>query len=372
MASSAQFEITPRMLDALAAAHDAGNSASAIARLTKNFGEQDARWAVTQWELRRRAKEKFVLAEQMLFTRAALEMATHERVAEYHASLFPKDKTVADLTCGIGADLIALAKRGSAVGYDINLEHVVYARHNLDVHGLEAEIIVADATDFRTNTQYIYADPARRRGDKRVSADEFSPSLDALRPITADAVQVVIKLSPMLPDDFIVELGGRREFISYGGECRELLLHYPGDESQTFAVHIESGSKISEEEIYYSKKEPESYFYEADPAAIRAHCLGTFEMSALGDSNGYLTSSHLVVSPWLRSFEVLWQGAWRVKAVKEVLMKNQWKPVAVKKRGVDIDPVKVMKELRGLSGEEAVIAVYPVGAKAQAVILKKL
>src|SRR5687767_5373956 len=87
-----------------------------IDRVAEATSPEAARWAFEQWSLRKRAQEKFAKADEMLFTREALEQATHEELAHFHASQFPQRTRVADLTCGIGADLIALARNGEAVG----------------------------------------------------------------------------------------------------------------------------------------------------------------------------------------------------------------------------------------------------------------
>lgn len=358
------------MIAALAGAKSVGNSASAIARLAREFGDSEARWAVTQWELRRRGAEKFALAHEMLFTRPGLEMATHECVAEYHASLFPEGYLVADLTTGVGADLIALAHRGLVVGYELDTEHAAYARHNMQLHDLSGEVIEADSARESIYADYIFADPARRKDGRKVGASEFSPPLDRIVQVAQRAKGAVIKLTPMLTDGVIESLGGDREFVSFGGECRELLLRFPSNGS-THAVHIETGSRLEQVELYEAVDEAEAYFYEADPAAIRAHCLGNFDMPALGDSNGYLTSAQSIDSEWLTRYQALWSGPWRVKAVREVLAKNSWKPTAIKKRGVDVEPAKIMKELRGITGENVILAIYSVGAKACVTILKK-
>lgn len=73
------------------------------------FGTELANWAFAQDVLRDKAKERFVDVENMWFGREALEQATHPAVAAYHASKFPAGKNVVDLTCGIGADLKAIA-----------------------------------------------------------------------------------------------------------------------------------------------------------------------------------------------------------------------------------------------------------------------
>lgn len=366
-----EFEITERMNAALAAAKSVGNSASAIARLAREFGDSEARWAVTQWELRRRGAEKFELAHEMLFTRPGLEMATHERIAEYHASLFPEGYLVADLTTGIGADLIALARRGLVVGYELDPEHASYARHNMQLHDLSGEVIEADSVEEKLFADYLFADPARRKEGRKVGVSEFSPPLEKLVELAQAAKGAVIKLTPMLTDGMIESLGGDREYVSFGGECRELLLRFPGT-GLTHAIHIESGERLPQEELYEAVDEPAEFLYESDPAAIRAHCMGNFNMPALGESNGYLTSSQLVESPWLQPFRVLWHGAWRAKTVKAVLNESGWKVEVVKKRGVSVEPIAIKREVAVAKGTPVELLLYAVGPKNMAALIERL
>ena len=68
----------------------------------------------------RRAREKFSQAERMFFTRKGLEQATDEQFAAYKASRFSDAGRVADLCCGIGGDLLALAAAAAAVAFDLD------------------------------------------------------------------------------------------------------------------------------------------------------------------------------------------------------------------------------------------------------------
>ncbi len=54
----------------------------------------------------------------MFFTARGLEQATDEIVAACTASRFPRGLPLAELCCGIGGDLLALAHRGPVVGVD--------------------------------------------------------------------------------------------------------------------------------------------------------------------------------------------------------------------------------------------------------------
>lgn len=75
--------------------------------------------ALTQARLRARAADKFgTAADTMYFTADGLEQATRTEVAAHRARRFARlgaDTDVADLCCGIGADLIALARAGHRV-----------------------------------------------------------------------------------------------------------------------------------------------------------------------------------------------------------------------------------------------------------------
>src|SRR5262245_51813557 len=61
---------------------------TAVARLRRNLSAARAHLIIEQVELRRRAAEKFTHADQMFFTRTALEQATDEWTAAYKAKHF--------------------------------------------------------------------------------------------------------------------------------------------------------------------------------------------------------------------------------------------------------------------------------------------
>ena len=62
----------------------------------------------SQVDLRVKAAKKFSQAPHMLFEREGLEQASAEVVANYIGQRLPENRTVIDLTCGIGGDAIAL------------------------------------------------------------------------------------------------------------------------------------------------------------------------------------------------------------------------------------------------------------------------
>ncbi len=350
-------------------------TAANLERIAKATTAEAARWAFTQWDLRRRARAKFERADAMLFDRDALEMATHDRISAYHAACFPIDAPVADVGCGIGADLIALGRRCPAVGYELDSERADFARHNLAVHGVRAEIRTGDGVEA-AEADYVFTDPQRRGGGKRFSDfEDFTPRPDRLVERFGDRLKLGIKLSPLLDDASFETLAAGRpfrlEFVSFGRECREALL-WLGREvtAGRFAVHVESGEVLEASDLSDWTEEPLGWVHEADPAAIRAHCLGAFNCPALGDSNGYLTGDEALHSPWIRSYRVLWHGAADVKRARAALDDLGAVVSTVKSRGVKVDPLELRRSLRGKGARELALIAYPVGKRVRYVLVE--
>ena len=349
-------------------ARDRLASAKEIQRVAKVTSPEAAGWAFGQWELRGRGQTKFACSAEMLFVREALEQATHEAVAAHHGSLFPGGELVADLTVGIGADLIALAARGPVIGFELDSERADQAVHNLAVHGLSAEIHLADSTQAAWDFDYAFADPARRIDSRRtLDPAEFSPNPVELAERMAKLKLGVMKLSPLLPDPFLESLAPRLEFISYGGECREVLA-IMGTEAVPgrFAVQVETGEKISAKIPPVELSTTLDYLYDADPAAVRGHALGTlcdrFGISPLGTANGYLTGDEEIKSPWFRTYRVLYTGKGDVKATRKALKEQDAEIFEIKQRGVKADLAKTKRELSGKGKLPVSLVLWPDGS----------
>jgi hypothetical protein len=313
-------------------------------QLAKTYGDEAARWASLQVDLRKKARAKFANADQMLFDREALEQATHEAVAKYHASKFPVGEPVVDMTVGIGADMIALAARGPVIGFDLDELRTDYGRHNSPGSDVRTEdgLAFVLANDY----PYIWADPDRRDiAGKRLndpSAYEPDPAL-----IPRDRVLTGIKLSPLLFDEYLETVGQRIEFVSYRGECREAIA-WSGTSIQPgfFCVDAETGLVLPRHEVEDAVHEAYEVIFDSDPAAVRAHALGNFGLPQLGDSPGYLTGEKIIETPWLRAYEVLFKESGDFKRIKEFLRKNNLRIFEVKQRGAGVDPSSIIRQLK--------------------------
>lgn len=345
-----------------------------IQRLAKDYGEFLASWALSQLELQKRASKKFDRYSEMYFVKEALEQASHQKIANFHATLFPQDVLIVDLCCGIGSDLMAFAGRGPVKGYELDAFRLLCAEHNVSLASNHFEFFLQDSLLDEWDFEYAYADPARRDQGKKVwKLEEYSPNPYALAERMKKLRKGLLKLSPALSDEVLLSLGGEVQWISYDRECREALILFGEGVvvGQKSAVHVESGEKCVAGGVGYFIEEPLEYIYEADPAVIRADCLGSlseqYDLRLLGRSQGYLTSVCRVDSVWFRRFRVIWSGSYHVKEVQRVLRELDGFVDVVKLRGVDLDPVKVRKNyLKGQTGY--LLMLYPVGRSVRAVL----
>lgn len=363
---------------ALALAKGCTASPKAIERLAKEYGAEVARWAFEQWDLRTRAQAKFSsFWNEMLFEREALEQATHEQVAEYRASRFPQGVTVADLTCSIGADLISLARRGAVIGIDTDLSRLELAAHNLAVCGVEAELIEGDSLEIEWAFDYAFADPSRRvEGKRTLDLASFQPNPRFMAERLSRLKLGAMKLSPMIPDAELLNLSDSLEFWSFGGEAREAVLWF-GERKQpgVRAVHVESGETLQRSPQPPTVPEPSKWLFEADPAAIRANALGDLcsahRLEALGTSNGYLTASDPVESPFLKAYSVVRTSRPDIKSLQAVLTQLGSSRPVVKSRLPGFNATAFGRRLRANGDRQLLVVLYPVGRSVRAVIAER-
>lgn len=189
--------------------------------------------ALAQADLRSRAALRFGDdAARMLFTRDGLEQATRRSVADHRArSLLDRGagtiRTVADLCCGLGGDLVALARAGLTVtGVDTDPVVLAAARANLDALSLRAELVRADVTTVDVDRfDAVVTDPARRSGRGReTSPASFSPDWSWVHGLLIrPGGRVCVTTTPALPHR-MVPAGCEAEWVADGAEVLEAAL----------------------------------------------------------------------------------------------------------------------------------------------------
>ena len=141
-----------------------------------------------------------------------------------------------DLSCGLGVDVMAAAKRFRrvvAVERDEVLAEVV--RYNMSLLGVEnVEVVTASAEEYVASTDehfdWVFVDPDRRseEGKKMVRMEDCSPNVIAMMPRLEEiASRVAIKLSPLFDVEEALRLfpDSEVEVVSIGGECKELNIY---------------------------------------------------------------------------------------------------------------------------------------------------
>ena len=228
--------------------------------------------------------------------------------------------------------------------------------------------------------EYLFADPARRvEGRRTLKLEEFAPNPLVLADHAGRQKLLVMKLSPLLNDRELEQLGSCVRFVSFGGECREALV-LAGTEAPSGwgAVLIDPDETVHSlprtSHPAVATDEPLTFLHEADPAAIRAGALSTlcdeFGCQPLADSNGYLTSNEPIASPWLTNYRILDTGSPDPKRLRRVLDELGAGPLILKQRHAGLDLEKLRKQLSRSQGRELILAFYRKGKSIRAVILE--
>lgn len=322
--------------------------------------------ALTQVVLRERARGKFGEdAARMYFTPEGLEQATRPRVADHRAARLAaaQSGSVVDLTCGIGADLVAFARAGlTSAGVDRDPVAAAVAGANLTALGLGGAVGVADATAVDvTPFGAAYADPSRRSARGRVlDPDDWSPPWSFATRLLQGST--VVKVAPGLGHDLLPD-GVEAEWVSEGGEVVEAALWSPRlavSRRRATVLGSTGLATLTEADDPYDGRprpvrEPGGYLYEPDGAVIRAGLVTAVAAGVQGgllDEHGaYVASDAAYRTPFARGYRVRELLPYREKPLRAALRERGIGRLTIKKRGVSVVPERLRARL-ALRGEE--------------------
>ncbi len=302
-------------------------------------------------------------AASMAFHRAGLEQASRAVVSALHAERFADAgcASVADLTCGIGADARALAARGiEVVAFEADEATAGLATHNLApwpgarvVHGDSLALLDAERVDGAP-VDGVFADPAGRsaRGRRHDPAD-YEPPLDAVLELRRSHRALGVKAGPGLPHD-AVPADVEAQWVSVEGDVVEVGL-WAGDAARRTghaALVIRDGER--HELAGPTDRAPAgglgAWLLEPDGAVIRAGLVGVLAArlgARLVDPTiAYLTADDPVESPLVHRYRVLERFPLDVKVLARELRARGVGAVDIKKRGVDLTPEQLRPRLR--------------------------
>ncbi|MDO4571662.1 MAG: hypothetical protein Q4D38_14870 [Planctomycetia bacterium] len=342
---------------------------------------------------------KFPSAEKMYFTRVGLEQSTDFYIAQYKAKKFPKDLPTADVCCGIGGDLCALAKRGTTVGIDCSPSMGIVARLNLSVcvpEKKEACVRVSSAEDFlhsRESDEFpcVHIDPDRRaQGGRTIRAEFFQPELSTVDELLRDRHLAVVKLAPgtVLPPHWS-ERATTIEWVGRGRECRQQLVWFASEYlpcgERRKATIVNSSENVREcsflGEPYQNIQTSErfgSYMYDMESTIFAAKLEGAmaqhYQLCAISEESLFFTSDELVDGSegLLHTFETIDVLPLDRKRLSQAVCALGWGEVEVKKRGRTPPPEEVHKWLKLTHGGDCgTIFVVKKGKKFYAILARR-
>lgn len=365
---------------------------------------------LTQAQLRKDAVKKLgPFAEDMLFTRDGLAQATRLPVAAHHARrLLGEGKdtggttdgdqntdgkasasapTIADLGCGIGADAFAFAGMGAQVTA-IDADEVTAAIASFNLRHLgNANVEHACAEDIDTSAfDALWFDPARRtvgkgsKGSKGGSTarifdpEDFSPSLSWVIDKAIAAKSAGVKLGPAL-DHGLIPDEAEAQWVSHLGEVVEVCLYFgearqrPGRSAlvmgeRTLLVHEDDLPAEDEDGV----GELGQYLLEPDGAIVRAGLVtalcGPLQARRVHPKIAYLTTDVAPSGPasaGVTSYEVTDVLPAKIPSLRKALISRGVGSVVIKKRGADIVPDQVRRQLKLPAGDKATLVFTRLG-----------
>lgn len=223
---------------------------------------------------RLRAKDKFS-RQDLWMDLEGLRYATHEVVAKYRAERLKElgVKSVADVSCGIGIQLIFYAMNvEKAYGIDIDPVKIEFARRNAEKYGVSnIEFINADSlseeTVKRIDADVIFSDPARPPEAPERTLDGLVPSpLKVYEAYRSKTDGFIFDLPPQMRRNR-VPWKGEFEYIDLFGAINRLTFYFePLARAERSAVTLPKGARLESdpnlEDIVEWTEKPGQYLYE--------------------------------------------------------------------------------------------------------------
>jgi hypothetical protein len=343
--------------------------------------------ALTQSRLRSRAREKFDdFADGMLFTPEGLEQATRLTVAARHAQRYAAAgcARVADLTCGLGGDAMAMAALGLGVlATDVDELTAALATVNLR-HFPDAEVRHADGLTLdlaAEGVDGVFADPARRTsgGRRRHDPAAYSPPLGRVLEVRGKVPALGVKVGPAIPHDLVPD-DAEAQWVSVDGDVVEAGLWFgplapdgPGRGALVLRGRDATTVRAPADGVPQPDVGPVgAYLHEPDGAVIRAGLVALVAAEVHGrlvdPTIAYVTSDTLVTSPVAQSYRVLDTMPFGVKRLRTALRERGVGRLTIKKRGTAVVPEQLRKQLDLRGDAEATVVLTRV-AGAQTVLL---
>ena len=347
------------------------NPLSTAKRLRKTISPSRAAIIMEQAKLRIRARRKFEHADQMFFSGKSLEQSTSSVIADYKAKRFAGVQRLVDVCCGIGGDLISLAKLESTASVGIEKDPLIAHLSNANLAALNvanAKVQCSSFEDFDVAPfDGLHFDPDRRVKGRTTSGDLFAPSMsDIFSRLKHEQQLIAIKVAPATEvNDPAFPI--QREWIGDWRECKQQVVWAgPGIETATQMATIVAKDGTSfqfchREDALIDPPEVADaiprYIYEPHAsilaARLRDAVAARYSLRPISRSVAYLGSDSLLpdVEPLLKGYRVDEVLPADLKVIQKKLTKMGVGQLVLKKRGVDQVLADRVARLK-LTGEE--------------------
>lgn len=350
-------------------------------QLRERISAERAALVLTQLDLRERAMAKFAAAEQMLFTRAGLEQATSEEIARYRADRYQGRQRIADLCCGIGGDLMALATTGAKLtAVDLDPIHLLLAAHNVRIVSPHCELHQRemDVRDVPLDSDCaIFIDPARRTDGGRRLGYQSEPPLEWALDLATQAAAVGIKTAPGIPHE-LVPADWELELISLGPNLKEAVLWSPALAITSRRATIVTDRAIHTllplpgDEVPIRAVQPGDYLLDVNPAVTNAGLVQDLARSInaqrIDPEIGFLVTETDSSTPFAHGYRVIDVLPWHEKEIKKAISRLDIGPIDIRRRGLPGDVDAITKRLRGKGTVRAMIAMTRMNGLPTAII----
>ncbi len=319
--------------------------------------------ALTQHELRILAQAKFSRAGQMFFTRDGLEQASPEVVARHRARRYAHATRVADLCCGIGGDLIALAEDHPVLAVDIDPVHLRMAQANAGVYDAGAHVR-AVASDVREaaldGVDAVFIDPARRSGGRRLRTGESEPPFAWCVALAGRAGAVGIKAAPGLAHGSVPP-GWELEFIAVGRDLKEAAAWSPAlaTAARRATILPEGHTLVPAPGPPVPVRAPGEFLCDPSPAVTRAGLVAELarDLGAwkIDERIAFLSSGTPLRTPFGRALRVIDSGPWHQKQLPARLRALDIGAADIRRRGLAGDVGQLQRRLKLTGSRHATI-----------------
>lgn len=329
-----------------------------------------------QFDLRAKASDRLgQRAAALRYTAPGLEMMTHPAVAQRRAKrLASFGLPVADLTCGLGGDLLALLDQGVlAIGVERDPATAVLAAFNT-----RGSVVLGDALrpPIDLARTAVVLDPARREGQsRRWSREALTPRWDDVLRIAAQAPAAAIKAAPGTPADWIPG-DAEVEYVQFGRSMREAAVYLGcgAEPGVRRAVRLPGTATLANTEPASAATAPVIGAFIHDPhscvttAGVVQQLAYRMDAARLDEPVAYLTSDRAADDALAESFRVIDTVEFSVARLRRALLRRGLRPVEIRRRAFPVEPDELRRLLRIGDGEPATVLCTTIRGRRLAII----